>query len=51
MVAKLHQATHLAASDTAELLRPNYYIPQLDNIVKDTVSRCTTWAQVTPKDK
>lgn len=40
MVTKLHKATHLGTSKAAELLRPRWYIPQLDNLVKD-VSKCT----------
>lgn len=49
MVTKLHQATHLRASNIAELLRPRHHIHPLDNFVKDTVSRGTTYAQVNPK--
>lgn len=48
MVAKLHQATHSKTSRTFELLRHRYYIPQLNNLVKDIVFRCSTCVQVKP---
>lgn len=49
MVTKLCQATHLGATKTAESQRPRYSIRQLDNPVKDIISRCASCIQVKPR--
>ena len=40
MLAQLHIWSHLGMTKLTSLLNRNYYIPGLDQILQDTVSRC-----------
>lgn len=52
MVTNPHPATLLGAPfwEHPQLLRPRYYILQLDNLVKNAGSRSITCAHVNPKE-
>lgn len=49
LIQQLHGGTHLGTWKTADLLRRLYYIPNLDDMITDHVSRCPVCAQVNQK--